>query len=261
MTRQIRWRHLLAAVLLFLAGCGGRSAAPALDLPDRAADAKTGSEVLSELVGLSLEDREDHLTAEILAGNIPSSLRDLKPIEVRRRIGDDDRLLTFWVLPDYLAVGSEEDNVLVPLSYRTARRIAAAAGAVLPTPDLVDEIWHAAETTVAPIRLPPGDEMTTVDYFERHDRLIKAQRFLYRVRPGALVAGSKVDLVRIPSDRLPETGMAIYGWHQENGYPIQPLFTRDSDRRVAFNQGVRLVSRTVELDGERRDLLGDLGDY
>src|SRR5262245_3273955 len=80
-------------------------AAQTLDLPPRPPAAPTGSAVARSLVDLSLDDRERRIQAEVLAGNVPPFLRKLVRVTVER--GTDKA--TFFVAPDYLAIGSDDD--------------------------------------------------------------------------------------------------------------------------------------------------------
>ena len=54
--------------------------------------------------------------------------------------------------------------------------------------------------------------------------------------------------------------LAIYGWRQLNGQPIQPLTIVHWDRYVDYSHGVRLVRNAIEIDGKPMkidDLLSD----
>ncbi len=57
------------------------------------------------------------------------------------------------------------------------------------------------------------------------------------------------------SNRLAEkpNRVAIYGWHQLDGKPIQPLTIVDVDWYVDYSHGVRLMKRTVTVDGKLQD--------
>ncbi len=54
--------------------------------------------------------------------------------------------------------------------------------------------------------------------------------------------------------------VAIYGWHQHDGRPIQPLSTVHGARYADYSHGVRLVSATAFVGGEPRPLLEVLED-
>ena len=45
--------------------------------------------------------------------------------------------------------------------------------------------------------------------------------------------------------------MAIYGWHQPDGKPIQPLYLGHVNTYVDYSHGIRLMSRRTWVDGER----------
>ncbi len=255
--------HALAAMLwtvLLFTACGPSEPAPVLHLPERAGAAPGGDEISREIRNLELRAREEWIYTEISQGNVPTWIRQLRPVEVRGEVGGRRHRVTFWVTPDYLAVGSEGDYLLIPLSAQTAQRIADLVGCSLPTPRMVDAIWASADLRVEPIRLQPNESMKTVRYFERHDNLVKGQRHLYDVPPGVLVAGHKLDVVIAPALAERPGEIALYGWHHSSGQVIQPLFIGATDSLVAFSHGVRLVDRRVVVDGARRDLWDVLRD-
>jgi hypothetical protein len=246
-------------VLLCLA-CDPGARAPVLDLPHRPSDAPGGAEVARDIRALDLEAREERIYTEISQGNVPTWLRQLRRVEITREVDGRKHRVTFWVTPDYLAVGSDSDFFLVPLSPQMAQRIADLVGGSLPTPRMVDAVWASARFRLAPIRITPDEFMTTVQYFERHDRLVRAQRWLHGVRPGVFVAGHKLDVVLSTTLSANPGKVAIYGWHRPDGQPIQHLSTALRDSRVAFSHGIRLVDRGILIDGARRDLADVLRD-
>jgi hypothetical protein len=252
----------LWALWVFLApfGCSPDAPAPVLDLPDRPANAPGGAEIARDIRPFALEAREDRLFGEISRGNIPTWLRQLEEVRITRKIDGQEYEVTFWVTPDYLAVGSDEDFFLAPMSPQTAQRIADLVDATLPTPLMVDAVWAAARHRLAPIRIEPDEYMTTVRYFQRHDRLVRAQRRLLGVPPGSLVAGHKKDVVLSARLATNPGKVAVYGWHGTDGEPIQSLTTVLNETWVGFNHGVRLVAREVLVNGDPKDLGDILGD-
>lgn len=235
---------LLAGPLLgvgLLAACGGVPDGPMLDLPPRPDGAPGGTAIARELRGLDLEEREERIYAEVARGNVPDWLRPLHQVEVKTEVDGREREIRFWATSDYLSIGSDDDYFYVPLSPRTARRVAELAGASLPAPWMVDAIWSAARSRLVPIRIRPGEEMWGIRYFERHNRLIRAQAKQHRVRPGRLVAGHKLDVVVPPPSLADSVDAALYGWHQTDGTPLQPLHPVEAESRPHFSMGVRLV--------------------
>jgi hypothetical protein len=251
---------LCVAALAATAGCAVPEDAPMLDVPQRSEDAATGRDIAAALRNLSFEEREERIVAEIASGNVPSWTRRLERVEVRGSINGRTHRLVFWVAPDYLSLGSDDDFFLVPLSPRTARRVADMLGASLPTPGIVDAAWSAARVRLMPIRIRPDEHMRSVRYFERHNNLIRGQRWQHRVPAGAFVAGHKVDVVLARPDDVRGDSAGLYGWHLPTGEPIQPVYPLPADTPPQFSNGVRLVRRTILVDGARRDLTGAIAD-
>jgi hypothetical protein len=206
---------------------------------------------------LDLQAREDLVYREVARGNVPGWLRRLRPVETRGEIEGQTRSLTFWVTPDYLAVGSDDDHFYIPVSGRTAHRIGELAGASLPTPGMVDAIWAAARVRLIPIRIPPDEHMTTVRVFRRHDRLVQAQRRQHGGRAGGVLAGHKLDVVLLSAAAPDQAQLGVYGWHHRDGTPIQPTHPIADDTPPHFSMGLRLVHRRALIDGVDTDL-GDV---
>lgn len=245
---------------LFYTACGPAETRPALDLPLRAADAPGGAEITREIRALGPSAREERIYAEISRGNVPGWLRQLRPVEVTGEVDGQEHRMTYWVTPDYLAVGSDSDYFLIPLSAQTGQRVADLVGGSLPTPRMVDAIWEAADLRVEPIRIRPDEFRSTVRYFRRHDNLIKGQRYLHDVPEGAFVAGHKLDVVVTSALSERPGEIALYGWHRSTGQVIQPLYIGATDSMAIFSQGIRLVDRSVVVDGVKRDLWEVLSD-
>ena len=80
-----------------------------------------------------------------------------------------------------------------------------------------------------------------------HNDIIEQQLAEHNVSPNALIAGHKKDIVL--HDRG-SSRIAIYGWHQSNGRPIQPRSTVHGRDYKDYSQGLRLVSETAyDQDG------------
>jgi hypothetical protein len=159
-------------------------------------------------------------------------------------------------MPDYLAVGSDADFVRMPMTPQTAQRIADGFGCVLPTRKIVDAIDQHAQLHLAPH--PLTQEREAVATFRQHHEIIEKQR---AGKPlGLLTTGIKKDIVLSPRIFERPDRLAIYGWRQLDGSPIQPLTIVHSNRYVDYSHGVRLIRNTIEVDGESlriTDLLRD----
>jgi len=246
----------MRGAMLMVAAVAACDSAPRLDLPPRPPDAPAGSEFARSVEGLDLEARDARIVAEVLRGNVPEWLRELAPV----RVGEGDAVVEFRVTPDYLAVGSESDYLLAPMSPQAAQRIADRLGMSLPTPRMVDAIWGEAGVKLAPEPIPPGPEMTTVPVFLRHSDSTRVRRDAVPVPMGALTAGHKKDVVLSRELGAAPGRVAIYGWHQQDGEPIQPLYLGHTDRWVDYSHGIRLVHRTIRVSGDPADLSAVLRD-
>lgn len=225
--------------------------AQTLYLPPRAPEAPGGSVLAGQLAPLTLAEREEIIRREILSGNVPEWYRQFCPVSVTNVFAGHTNTATFYAAPDYLAVGSAADYLLIPVSPNTAQFIAEQLGCVLPTPRMVDAIYAAAAVKLAPMPIPPTAAMTTVGVFVQYNKTIREERATREADfpPGALVAGDKKDVVlSIRLAKAPHK-VAIYGWHQTNGLPIQPLFTGHTAAWVDYSHGIRLVARDLTFNG------------
>jgi hypothetical protein len=250
----MRLRFLMVFLVVFPAfySAPGQS----LSLPRRSDDALSGYRVARGISSLSREEREDFLFQQIMVGNIPEFMRKLVPVTSRALIGGRTRSATYYVTPDYLAVGSNEEYFLTPMTPLLAQRLADALQCTLPTRKMVNDIYAAAPLKLAPVPIPPSAEMITVLLFLRHDSLVRAERnsVLGRFPLGTLVGGTKKDVVISNKIRnelksgVPRP-VVIYGWHQLSGVPIQPLYNGHSETYADYSHGVRLVLEITRLDG------------
>ena len=213
-----------------------------------------GAEFARSISGLSLKERESKILAEVKAGNVPSRLRNLVPVTVT----SGTARITYFVAPDYLAIGSDDDGFLTPLSPGIAQKIADFLGCSLPTPKMVDDIYACAAVKLTPLPIPPSPAMTTVPVFVQHNERITAQR---KGKPlAALVAGHKKDVVIANKVFATAGRVAIYGWHKADGKPIQPLYTGHTSSWVDYSHGIRLVQRRMLIDGNVKTIDEVLGD-
>lgn len=212
-------------------------------IPPRPADAFGGKAFMAKLAELPREGREAAILTELAKGNVPTFLREFKQVPVSA----GEVKGTIDVAPDYLAVGSDDDFVRLPMTPQTAQALADKFGCVLPTRKLVDAIDAAGEVRLAP--QPLTEDRESVAAFLLSNEKIETQR---KGQPlGALTIGSKKDIVVSPKMYERPDRLVIYGWRQLNGQPIQPLTNVHVDWYVDYSHGVRLVRDEIEIDGKR----------
>ncbi len=230
-------------------------------IPSRTPDAIGASRFVAKVRESSGKKREAMIRNQVMAGNIPSFLRRLHPVTIKKRMHDGRvTAITLCVMPDYLAVGSNRDFLRVPMGMKTAMSIAQRFGFALPTPKIVDAIYTQADRHLVPKPMTPGPEMTSTDYYSQHNRLVEQQRKAKGIPLGSLLAGQKKDLVITNHLRDVPGHVAIYGWQHPNGKPIQPLSTVHASEYADYSHGVRLVSTTAYVNGKRRSLYDLLED-
>jgi hypothetical protein len=229
-------------------------------LPPRPAAAIGGRKFIELLHDVSLEEREAAILREVAAGNFPPFLREFETVSIRGmvKLGGRQRQIhaSLEVMPDYLAVGSDDDFVRTPMTPQTAQRIADLFGCLLPTPKIVDAIDGQADVHLAPRPLTHRRE--AVATFLEHHEIIEEQ---WAGKPlGLLLTGIKKDIVLSPRIFERPHRLAIYGWRSLNGQPIQPLTIVHSDRYVDYSHGVRLVRNAIRIDDREYEITELLAD-
>lgn len=208
---------------------------------------------------LPAADRQRAARDELERGNVPDFLRSPVPVQLAGRTPSGGTVhATIFVLPDYLAIGSNDDFIYAALGLGPATEVARRYHSVLPTTKMVDAIYDQSLRRLTPTPLPPGPLMASMSYLEEHQRRVERQR--QGVPPGALVSGHKKDLVLTPRLlALPER-VAIYGWHRAPGKPIQPLSLVHGEAYADYSHAIRLVSETVLVEGRPRSIYDALAD-
>jgi Secretion system C-terminal sorting domain len=224
-----------------------------LNIPIRPNDAIEGSDFVDQITGLDLKDREKAIVKEILSGNVPSFSRKLKPIRVNTTIGAEHYELTFYTVCDYMAIGSEENYLYVPMTPSTAQYLADQLDCSLPTSKIVDIIYAGADLKLDPQPIPPSDKMITVPVFNQHTDSIKQQisQVAYNRSTDSIIAGHKKDIIISNKIYSPDRSFArvvIYGWHLSVNNPIQPVYNGHSADYADYSHGVRLISNTAFIN-------------
>jgi len=216
-------------------------------------------------------ERERKIEAQLLAGNIPSFLRHLEEVTVNS-LGQPTKAgepaaLTFWVTPDFLAVGSDDDYVLMPMGLPIALNVAKRYGCVLPTDRMVDAIYSKADRILPPEareywKLKPNTlahkRQTSICAYWEHDQAVKRNRVAAGARPYMLVEGHKKTLV---ADVRQDDALHLYGWgpkghliEKNNGATNHFLSYAD------YSHGIRLVRNMVRVGDELRPIMEVLTD-
>ncbi len=142
------------------------------------------------------------------------------------RVGD------WLVAPDYIA----------PVGIGEALALATAQGCVLPTKELVDEIWAAADLRLEPHTRDEFKHWTMAEMGAPAVIADQAQRIVDAIggREYRLLAGTHKDVVMV-GGRL-----GLYGWHRSDGTAIQGLYMGHGPAWKDYSQGLRLVRSAAD---------------
>ena len=204
------------------------------------------------------EERDSLAVRLVLSGDVPGFLR--KFVRIRTSITDSTTgkktEAWYYVAPDYLSIGSDEDWARIPLTPMAAQKIADSLGCFLPTRKMVNDIYAQAKVKLDPVPMYAFRDSSVTMW--QHHLIIEGQR---KGRKG-LIAGIKKDVVitaaitkAVKPDRV-----AIYGWHRLTGVPIQPLYTGHVNWYVDYSHGIRLVYKTIWVNGTAMDYTDVLKD-
>lgn len=229
---------------------------PFITIPPRDTSYSTGNQFANQIMNIGpTQEREDLILAEVTKGNIPDFMRT--PVKIT--LQNSGNTLDYYILPDVLCIGSNDDFVRVPLNPLTAQKIADTFNCCLPTKQIADQIWQIAPIKLTPIPGgPPYDaSMQFTKKFVDHNARIELQR---AGRPG-VVTGHKKDVVICKHLLQDSSRVAIYGWFYLNGIAIQGLNPTDHDKGYKdYSHGIRLVARLATLNGQIYDLYDILKD-
>mgnify|MGYP000856635634 FL=1 len=222
-----------------------------LNIPARDPSAETGSDFMKRISDLPVEEREEEIFHAAASGNIPGFLRQTVTLKgVFSDLNGTPHTLEYEVMPDYLAIGSDDDFCRIPMTPGTAQKLADLFGGALLTSKLSDHIWANAEVKLVPFNyVPVGNANELVEKFVDHNAQIEKQFSEAGGRYGQLVAGIKKDV--IISSRIAERSdrVVIYGWHKTDGKPIQPVYSGHIWWYVDYSHGIRFMNAQVLLDG------------
>lgn len=226
-----------------------------LNIPERPDNAIEGSEFANQSAGLSLSDRERAVAKEILSGNVPSFSRKLRPLTINEKINSEHYELVFFSVCDYMAIGSDQDYLYIPMTPSTAQYLADHLDCTLPTKKMVDVIYNNADIKLSPQPIPPSDKMTTLPVFKQHTDSIMQQisQIGFDRLADNIIAGHKKDIIisnKIYSTDRNYDRVVIYGWHLSENNPIQPVYNGHTAQYADYSHGVRLISKFAYINGD-----------
>ena len=217
-----------------------------------------GTEFYKTVAAWHWKERDSLAVQLVLSGDVPRFLQ--KFVRIRTSITDSatgkKTKAWYYVSPDYLSIGSDNDWARIPLTPLAAQKIADSLGCFLPTRKMVNDIYAQARVKLEPVPMYAFRDSSVTMW--QHHLIIEGQR---KGRKG-LIAGIKKDVVitgKISRGEKTDR-VAIYGWHRLTGVPIQPLYTGHVNWYADYSHGIRLVYRTIWVDGKAMDYIDVLKD-
>lgn len=249
-------------------------------IPEKPENALGGREFISLLGDLVDQEREEKIFQEIANGNIPEFLRKFKTIEVTStdQYGVVHRG-EYRVMPDVLAIGSNDNFVRIPITPITARKIADIFGCILPTRKIVDDVHENASSRIPMVTAPsiakrlgipwdpdrPDSEyMISNLFYEIHNELTEERRKEYGHKLGELISGIKKELIITKKLLTAEQGREKLAFHgglkPGGGFWQSGADIAHTATYVDYSHGVRLVARMTKVDGKEMDIVDVLKD-
>jgi hypothetical protein len=218
----------------------------------------SGNEFYHQAFAMKWKERDSFALKEILSGNIPSFLKKFVAVHVSISDSLSGKTIkaTYYVAPDYLSIGNSNDWARIPMTPMAAQQIADSFHCFLPARKMVDDIYKAAKVKLEPVPMYAFRDSTITMW--HHHLIVEGQR---KGKKG-LIAGIKKDVVisgKISRDPKPDRE-AIYGWHKQDGKPIQPLYTGHINWWVDYSHGIRLVYRKIKVGNKWMDYTDVLKD-
>lgn len=230
-------------------------ATPTLNLPARPSNAMTGSQFSQSIFNMTTtQAREDIIFSEFQKGNVPNFMRTLSPVTVKS--GND--VLTYYVTPDFLCIGSDDDFLRMPMFPGTGVKIGQLCNCILPTKFIADCIFNSSDLRLNPQPNPgPYDaSMGSLDRIVFNNTNIEAQR---AGRSYKIIEGIKKNI--LVCSNLKQGNECIYGWFYPNGTPIQGKnSTSHSATYTDYSNCVRLIYNIGTLNGNQVNLSDIIDD-
>lgn len=242
--------------LFLLSSCAGNKLSVKDWTPDPGGKAQgvkeriTGSGFYQQAISYNWKQRDALATTLFLQGDVPDFYKGF--VSIKSSFTDSLKRvhsIEYEVAPDYLSIGTNEDWARVPLTPMAAQAIADSLHCFLPTRKMVNEIYEQSKVKLAPVPMYAFRDSSVTMW--QHHLIIEGQR---QGRKG-LIAGIKKDVVisNVVRQHPKQNRVAIYGWHLLNGKAIQPLYAGHVNWYVDYSHGIRLIKRTVKVDGKKMD--------
>lgn len=243
-------KYLFCAAILFISACGHIRK---MQFPHQPSSVQGAADFYRTAASWKWKERDSLAKAYILAGHYPSFFKRFVKVHISVTDSATGKTIRAWyyVSPDYLSLGTDDDWARIPLTPMAAQAIADSFHCFLPTRKMVNDIYGQSTVKLEPVPMYAFRDSSVTMW--QHHLIIEGQR---KGKKG-LISGIKKDVVlsgKILRDTRPDRE-AIYGWHKPDGKPIQPLYTGHINWWVDYSHGIRLVYRTIWVNGKPMDYM------
>jgi hypothetical protein len=217
---------------------------------------KASVDLIPKIIDITGEEREKVIAGYLDSNDVPEFLFNFKPITIIL----NNNVLTYYVSPDYLALGEDSDYLLIPANPKTVEdHFLSKHDLLLPTTKMSRQIFEAATHKIIPMPIQPNSQKTKL--FVEIDNKIKSKRFEHKIYLTDFVAGHKKDVVlsNLLLRKENRGNVGLYGWFTpKDGKPIQPLYCGHWISYVDYSHGFRLVKDECLLNGQTVSLKKDI---
>ncbi len=207
----------------------------------------SGTSFYKQAISYNWKQRDSLFLGYLKQGNVPDFFFRFKPINFSHKdsLGNAYKI-TFYCSPDYAMIGSNDDWARVPLTPMAAQVMADSLQCFLPTRRMVDLIYQQSKVKLEPVPMYAYRDSTVTMW--QHHLIIEGQR---RGMKG-LISGIKKDIVICSEAAFKgrENRVAIYGWHQLDGKPIQPLYTGHVNWYADYSHGARMIFNMIRVNNK-----------
>ena len=266
-------------------------------IPPRVGAEVTGRQFIDDLKGMGPSERQAHVLKMLDNGQVPDFLRDLCKVEVEVADADGNmHKVEYNVMPDFIAIGTDQDYVFVPMNSEMAQHVLLSWDMAPPTAQMVDQIaakgpevqFHPDTGTKA---FRPYDSAEGLEkYYARNEQV--AGRHYYDawlewtgtgpdssvvkhselgshpatghmkefvMMPASTLKGAS-DLDPAKGDTNPDTIGMYHRTVQNDRGPGKGVPLDHNEQYFDYSQGLRTVSSMVTVDGKQMHISDVLKD-